>query len=292
MEILPLQPLSQAELDGVENRFIESLFSDPPWPVATLAVERMEVFRRIVTGGYPEVVARKSEYRQNIWFRSYINSLLQRDVRDLANIEGLTELPRLLQLLAARSSGLMNMSEVSRASGLAHTTLRRYLSLLEATFILQLLPAWSPNFGKRLVKSPKLHLIDSGLVAHLRGEIAADALQQSPSLGPLMEQFVVQEIRKLIDFSGMAISPYHFRTSTGQEVDMVLEGPGQSIVGVEIKSSAHINASAFKGLKTLAEVAGDRFHRGVLIYMGDKILPFGERMIAVPVSALWANAEQ
>jgi hypothetical protein len=208
-------------------------------------------------------------------------------VRDLANIEGLTDLPRLLSLLAARVAGLANISEVSRASGLAHTTLRRYLSLLEATFILQPLPAWSPNLGKRLVKSPKLHLIDSGLAAFLRGETDSRALMQASALGALLEQFVVQEIRKLIDFSGMGISPYHFRTSNGYEVDLALEGPGQALVGIEIKASANIDAKDFRGLKMLAETAKDRFHRGILLYLGDTALPFGSNMSAVPISVLW-----
>jgi len=287
MEILPLQPLAQAELEGVESRFIASLFSDTPLPVRTIAVDRTDVCQRMIAGGYPELLGRKSQTRRNAWFHSYISSLLQRDVRDLANIEGLTDLPRLLALLAARATSMMNISEVSRSSGLAHTTLRRYLSLLEATFILQPLPAWSANLGKRLVKSPKLHLIDSGLTAHLRGETDYQALLQSPSLGVLLEQFVVQEIRKLIHFSGMPIAAFHFRTSDRYEVDMVLEESGRDVVGVEIKASANIDERAFKGLHVLADVAKEHFHRGIVLYMGNKVLPFGKGMTAIPISALW-----
>jgi len=289
MEILPLEPLSQSEISGMENRLIESLFSDTIWQVRTFDIDRADICRRIVTGGYPELVGRASEERRNAWFRSYISSLLQRDVRDLANIEGLTDMPKLLSLLAARVSGLTNMSEISRASGLAHTTLRRYLSLLEATFILQPLLAWSPNFGKRLVKSTKIHLLDSGLAAHLRGETNASTLAQAHSLGPLLESFVLQELRKLIHYSHMDIAPYHFRTSSAREVDIVLEGPGQAIVGVEIKASSSINRSDFSGLRALAEIAGDKFRRGVLMYTGDKLLAFGEKMYAVPISVLWSE---
>jgi hypothetical protein len=287
MEILPLQPLAQAEIDAAPSDFIQELFAETALPIRTSAVDRADVCRRIVTGGYPELPGRKTAERRNAWFRSYIGSLLQRDVRDLANIEGLTDLPRLLSLLAARITGLTNISEVSRAAGLAHTTLRRYLSLLEAIFILQPLPAWSPNLGKRLVKSPKLHLIDSGLAAYLRGETDSRALLQSPSFGGLLEQFVVQEIRKLIGFSGMQAAAYHFRTSDGYEVDMVLEGPDQALVGIEIKASANIDARSFRGLKMLADTAKNRFHRGILLYMGEKVLPFGDRMTAAPISMLW-----
>jgi len=288
VEILPLQPLSQSEIEGCESRLVEALFSDKPWPLATMAVNRADVCRRIVSGGFPELVGRASPERRNAWFRSYITSLLQRDVRDLAHIEGLTDMPRLLTLLAARTAGLMNMSELSRSSGLAHTTLRRYLSLLQATFILQALPAWSPNLGKRLVRSPKTYLIDSGLAAHLRGDTDAKVLMRSDSLGPLLEAFVLQEIRKLIDFSPMDVAVFHFRTPSGREVDIVLEGPGQAIVGIEIKASASVASSDFSGLNALADTVGARFLRGVVFYMGNTLLPFGDKLNAVPISCLWA----
>jgi hypothetical protein len=290
IEILPLQPLSQCEIEDDASRLAETLFSDSPWPMRTMAVDRADICRRIIRGGFPELAGRPTVERRNAWFRSYITSLLQRDVRDLANIEGLTDMPRLLSLLAARTAGLMNMSEVSRSSGLAHTTLRRYLSLLEATFILQPLPAWSPNLGKRLVKSPKIHLIDSGLTAHLRGDTDASALMRSASLGPLLENFILQEMRKLVDFSPADIAAFHFRTSGGQEVDIVLEGPGQAIVGIEIKASANVSASDFSGLKALADTAGTKFLRGVVFYMGENLLPFGDGLYALPISALWNEA--
>jgi predicted nucleotidyltransferase len=241
----------------------------------------------VIAGGFPEAVARAAGERRDAWFRSYIASLLQRDVRDMANIEGLTDLPRLLGLLAARSSALMNMSEVSRAAGIAHSTLRRYLALLEAAFILQSLPAWSNNIGKRFVKSPKIHMLDSGLAAHLRGDTDAPALAQSPDLGPLLENFVVQEVRKLLGWSRHTAVPYHFRTAAGQEVDLVLEAPGQRIAGIEVKAASSVNQSDFSGLRALAETAGKKFAGGVVLYLGEQRLPFADRLWALPISALW-----
>jgi predicted nucleotidyltransferase len=216
---------------------------------------------------------------------------LQRDVRDLAHIDGLTDLPRLLGLLAARSSALMNMSEVSRAAGIAHSTLRRYLALLEATFVSQPLPAWSNNLGKRFVKSPKIHLLDSGLAAHLRGDVDAAALAQSSSLGPLLETFVVQEVKKLLGWSRQAATPYHFRTAVGQEVDLVLEAPGQRIAGIEVKASSSVTQGDFSGLRALAETAGEKFAGGVVLYLGEQRLPFGDTLWALPISALWEPAD-
>lgn len=290
MEILSLNPLSQGELEGDEGNLVDALFDADPKPMGSLALNRVEVCERVIAGGFPEAVARASGERRNAWFRSYIASLLQRDVRDMANIEGLTDMPRLLGLLAARSSALMNMSEVSRASGIAHSTLRRYLALLEATFILQLLPPWSANIGKRFVKSPKIHLLDSGLTAHLRGDVDAPALAQSPNLGPLLENFVVQEVRKLLGWSRHSATPYHFRTAAGQEVDLVLEAPGQRVGGIEVRASATVGQNDFKGLRALAEAAGDKFVRGVVLYLGEQRLPFGDNLLALPLSVLWRSA--
>lgn len=287
MEILPLHPLSQGELEGQESNLVDALFAPKKWQIGSFEMDRLDVCKRVIAGGFPEAVGRRAPERRNAWFRSYIASLLQRDVRDLANIEGLTDMPRLLGLLAARSSALMNISEVSRASGIAHSTLRRYLALLEATFILQPLPAWSTNLGKRFVKSPKIHLLDSGLTAHLRGETDAKSLARSAALGPLLETFIVQELRKQLSWSRHAASAYHFRTAAGQEVDFVLESPGQCVVGIEIKASASVGPSDFRGLCALQEAAGKKFIRGVLFYLGEQRLPFGDNLWALPVKALW-----
>ncbi|MBI5912391.1 MAG: DUF4143 domain-containing protein [Betaproteobacteria bacterium] len=291
MEILPLHPLSQGELADNEANLVDALFDAAPWQTGSLTLDREGVCERVIAGGFPEAVARPPGERRDAWFRGYVASLLQRDVRDLANIDGLTGMPRLLALLAARSGALLNMSEVSRAAGIAHSTLRRYLALLQATFIFQPLPAWSNNIGKRLVKSPKIHLLDSGLAAHLRGDVDAPALAQSPNLRPLLETFVVQEVRTLLGWSRHAATPYHFRTAAGQEVDLVLEAPDQRIAGIEVKASANVNQGDFSGLRALAEAGGEKFAGGVVLYLGEQRLPFADKLWALPISALWEPAE-
>ena len=198
-------------------------------------------------------------------------------------------MPRLLSLLAARVGSLLNMAEVSRATGIAHSTLRRYLTLLEALFIVQPLPAWSTNLGKRLVKAPKMHLIDAGLSAHLRGHTDAAALALSPQLGPLLETFVVQELRRHLRWADTAATAWHFRTAAGQEVDLVLEAPGPRIVGVEVKASASISQGDFSGLRELANAAGKAFVRGVVLYTGEQLMPFEDKLWAVPLGVLWAG---
>jgi len=290
IEILPLSPLSQDELAGRPVSLPDVLFASANPGGTGRAPSRIDLAKRITLGGFPEVVARKDEARRAAWFASYVSSLLQRDIRDLANIDGLTELPRLLGLLAARTSALMNMAELSRSVGIPHSTLKRYLTLLEAAFLLQPLPAWSTNLGKRLVRAPKLHLVDSGLCAHLRGETDPAELAASTAMGPLLETFVLQEIRKELQWSRQRATPYHFRTAAGREVDIVLEAPGGKVVGVEVKASATIDAGDFAGLRALAEAAGKRFVRGVVLYLGDEVVPRGDRLWALPVDHLWCSA--
>lgn len=291
IEVLPLHPLSQAEIcarpGAAPSNLVDLLFAKAPLPLRTFSLDRPDLCQRIIAGGFPEAIARTAGKRRDAWFRSYIESLLKRDIRDLAQIEGFAEMPRLLGLLAARPSALMNVSEISRAAGIALSTLRRYLALLEATFIFQPLAAWSTNLGKRFVKAPKIHLLDSGLTAHLRGETDAAALTRSPSLGPLLETFVVQEVIKLLCWSKQTATPWHCRTVTGQEVDLVLEAPGQRIVGIEIKATANLSANDANSLRALADATGEKFVRGVVLYLGEQCLPLSDQIWAVPVSALW-----
>jgi hypothetical protein len=212
---------------------------------------------------------------------------VQRDVRDLANIEDLTALPRLLSLVAARSCSLLNFAELSRSIGIPQSTLKRYLTLLETTFLVQLLPAWSANLGKRLVKSPKILLNDTGLMAHLLG-LNEERLKADPALmGPLLENFVALELRKQAAWSQTRPQAFHFRLPAGEEADLVLEDAAGNLVGIEVKARATVTAKDFKGLRALAHLVGDRFRRGIVLYAGGSSVPFGANLHAVPVGALW-----
>lgn len=288
MEVLTLWPFSQGEIEGTREGFVDALFARAfPAPKSVRNWdERKEVRRRVLIGGFPEVQTRLSSGRRNPWFGSYLTTILQRDVRDLSRIEDISVVPRLLSILAARVAGLLNAADVSRSSGIAQTTLKRYLSLLETVFLLQELRAWSSNVAKRFVKMPKVFLSDTGLVAHLLN-LSEERLDQEPGqFGPLLENFVCMELRKQSTWSKERPQLFHWRTHSQQEVDLVLETGGR-LAGIEVKASSTVTADDFKGLKNLATDAKGRFVRGVVLYTGREVLPFGENLMAMPVSSLW-----
>jgi predicted AAA+ superfamily ATPase len=290
MEIVNLWPFSQGEMEGAVEGFIAAAFSDAP-PVLGRRSSPPPLAERVLRGGYPEAVPIESAERRRAWFDAYVTTILQRDVRDLARIEGLTELPRLLALLASRPMAQLNYAELSRGTGLPQSTLKRYFALLETMFLVRLLPPWHTNIGKRLVKTPKVLLTDTGLAAHLMGIDDARLVHDRSFLGGLLESFVAME---LVKQAGWCVDPpalYHFRTHEGDEVDLVLERRGGAVVGIEVKSAATVSAADFKGLRALAAAAGRRFRRGIVLYTGTEIVPFGSGLFALPVEALWRWTE-
>ncbi|HKI02045.1 MAG TPA: ATP-binding protein [Thermoanaerobaculia bacterium] len=287
MEILTLWPLSQGEIEGQVEGFVDAMFAKTFTPPQLQTFRRAELFERLARGGFPELVDKSSEARRRAWFGSYTTSILQRDVRDLTSIEDLAALPRLLSLLAARATALLNYSELSRSSGIPASTLKRYFALLEATFLVLTLPAWSTNFSKRLVKSPKLLLNDTGLLASSLG-LNPERFEEDPRLaGPILENFVLMEIRKQIAWSQTQPAMFHYRTQTGQEIDLLLEDAGGRIVGVEVKAKSTVQEKDVRVLQDLADALGPRFVRGVVLYTGERAVPFSDKIFALPVQALW-----
>ncbi len=287
MEILTLWPFSQGEIEKTQEGFIDALFSRSLPRLKKAQVQWPETIQRVLRGGYPEILDRPAESRQAAWFGSYITTILQRDVRDMSHIEGLTTFPRLLALLASRAASLVNFSELSRSSAIPQSTLKRYMTILETTFLVQTLPPWSWNLSKRLVKAPKLVIADTGLMAHLLG-LNKERLLQNPILtGHVLENFVVMELKKQLGWNQTKTQLFHFRTQTGQEVDMILEDLSGRIVGIEVKASATVAADDFKGLRLLHESVGKRFLRGIILYAGLESAAFGSELYALPISALW-----
>jgi predicted AAA+ superfamily ATPase len=286
MEIINLFPFSQGELLGNNEIFIKSVFSKDIKAIKENFLSTSDLCKMLVLGGFPGV-QKFDELDLSEWFNSYLTAILQKDVIDLAQIEGLIKLPDLLGLIASRVGGLLNVAELSRSSKINASTLHRYLSLLITLFIVQLQKPWSKNLSKRFVKSPKVYLIDSGILLNLL-KINSERLMQDRNLfGAVFENFVVTEILKQCSWALGHIDIFHYRTQSAQEVDIVLEGQAKQIVGIEVKSSQYIQASDFKGLEDLQKEVGKDFVVGIVIYTGDKKISFGNNMWAIPVAGLW-----
>lgn len=286
IEIHNLWPLSQGEIMGKQSDFLEVLTSQDR-KFQSSQVSWKEILQSILVGGYPEAVARKSDSRRSKWFESYLISVLQKDIRELANIEGLNQIPNVLQLLSTRIGSTLNMSDIARLSGIKNTTLQRYMALLEHVFLLVKIPAWTPNMEGQFVKSPKMYMNDTGLLSHLRGEDMESLSANRSGVGALLENFVVMEIIKQLSWSNKYLKPYHFSMHKGAEVDLVLENRQKQLFGIEVKSAASLKEKDFKGLKRLAELTGSKFHKGVVLYSGNEVVRFGDNLYAVPISTLW-----
>jgi uncharacterized protein len=289
MQVITLWPLSQGEVAGHEERFIDRLFDPDEWEVRNFPGAREGLFDRIFSGGYPEVLARPPGRRREAWFDAYAGTILQRDVADLASVEDLAAVPRVLELYATRSGNLLNYSDVSRSTGLPLTTLRRYTALLRALFLVEQLPPWSNNLGTRLIRTPKMYVNDSGLLTYLLHITSERQAFERNAAGPLLESFVLSELRKQATWSETRPRLLFFRDHSGTEVDFVLEARGGDMAGIEVKATSSPSPKMFNGLQRLRDEAGDRFVRGVLLYTGETAIPFGDRLWALPISSLWAG---
>ena len=286
MDLLRLHPLSQVELAGEDSHFLSRLFTKGF--KADVSGQRMGqgLAERVVAGGYPAALVRATARRRAAWYRDYIDTLVQRDVRDLARISALDALPRLLALTAGQTARLLNVTDLSAPFQLSRPTIRDYMTLLARIFLLEELPPWHSNRLSRLIKTPKLHLGDTGLACALLGLDAAALWEDRALYGQLLETFVYQELRRQASWQEEPFAFHHFRDKDGDEVDVVLESGGK-LVGVEVKAAATVSSTDFRGLRKLQGAVGTRFLAGVVLYDGDAVVPFGERLYAVPLSRLW-----
>lgn len=288
IEIHNLWPLSQTEILGKRSKFLSTLVATDG-RFQSYKHNWKDIIEDIRAGGYPEALQRETEGRKAKWFESYIGAVLQKDIRNLANIEGLTQLPNILQFIGTRVGSTVNLSDIARLSGVKNTTLQRYMALLEHVFLILKIPAWTPNIEGQFVKSPKIFLNDTGLLCHLRGESVDSLMANRTTVAAFLENFIVMEIIKQLSWSDLFLKPYHFSIHSGAEVDLVLEDRKKQLYGIEIKSTASVGQNDFKGLKRLAEVAGKKFQRGVVLYGGEHMVGgFGENLQAVPLSAVWS----
>jgi uncharacterized protein len=288
MEILRLHPLSQTELAEHEADFLSALFE------ARFETRRQEPLQadlaeRIVAGGYPAALERGTHRRRAAWYRSYLETIVQRDIRDVARIRALDVLPRLLEGAAGQTAQQFNLNQLAGPFQVSRPTIGEYVALLERVFLLERIPPWHDNRLRRLVKSPKLHLCDTGIACVLLGLTPRTLAADRNRLGPLLETFVAQELRRQATGLDAEIRFHHFRTRDGVEVDLVIERDAHTLAGVEVKASATVTSGDFRGLRMLASATGDRWAGGVVLYDGEHVVSFGDRLHAVPIRRLWES---
>lgn len=286
LAILRLHPLAKCELAGRPARFLDDLFKRS-FRVRSSSRLGPALAEAIVGGGYPAALARAIPRRRAAWYRDYVETMVQRDVRDLARIRTLDALPRLLALAASQSACLLNVSELAGPFQLSRPTIHEYVTLLERIFLIDRLPPWHSNRLRRLVKTPKLHMGDTGVACSLLGLDAASLVQDRMVLGRLLETYVFQELRRQASGHESEIGFHHFRDKDGTEVDIVLERGAKGLAGVEVKAGGTVVPADFRGLRKLKDGARNRFAAGVVLYDGETAAGFGDGMYAVPIRAMW-----
>lgn len=287
METVRLLPLAQSEIaSAAPPPFLARAFRGET-PEASRSIVGEPLVEAVLAGGYPEALARKTWGRRQDWCLDYIDAIVRRDVRDIANVDDLDRMPRLLRVLAEHAGQLVNHTRAGAAMGLNHVTTQRYTALFEQLFLVRSLPPWHGAALKRLVKTPKMHFLDSGLLSALLGVTPERIARDRSDFGPILESFVFSELLKLAGWGAERLTFSHYRDKDQYEVDVVIEDREGRIVGVEVKAGATVTADDFRGLRRLAEAAGDRFAMGLALYDHDRAVPFGERLWAAPLSCLW-----
>jgi uncharacterized protein len=288
IEILELWPFSQGELNGRRDRFVDELFAGRPGRLAVGALSRADYIELVARGGFPEARLRTGR-RLAAWFSSYSQTVVARVVEDVAEVERLGDLAQLVRLCAARTGTELNAAAIARDLGVPYRTLSGYLVHLQTVFLIQLIPAWSRNISSKVVHRPKITMVDSGLATHLAGLDATALARSGGPVGPLLESFVAMELRKQLGWSEIDATLFHFRDRDGAEVDLVLEARDGRIAGIEVKAASSVGARDFRGLRLLQARLGDLFTTGVVLYTGREVVPFGSKLFAVPLDALWGG---
>lgn len=286
METIELWPLSQGEIDGAPDKFVDAVFELGPDLLQNSAEGRPDYIERVVRGGFPEAVARQATRRER-FLDSYVADIVNRDVIQLSEIERGAEMRALTGLVAARSGQLVVPGSLANQLGLAQPTVKRYLSLLEEVFLIKRIPAWSRNLSTRSIGTAKVAMVDSGVAANLLDLDASSLRQPTSPLGHLLEGFVAMELARQLTWSQQRAELYHYRTKDQIEVDLVIENRRRQVVAIDVKAASTVRAEDFRGLEHLAARLGDDLIVGLVLYTGRQTLPFGPRFRAMPVSAVW-----
>jgi predicted AAA+ superfamily ATPase len=287
VDYVHLWPFSQGELIGRHESFVDRLFAGEAPPVEDAEVGREAYAARIVAGGFPDAQDRTGRGRAR-FFTSYVSSMLGRDLRDVANVRDEANVERLLRIVAARSAALLSSRAIASELGVDHKTVSAQIRILEDLFLVARLQPWHVNLGSRQVKTPKIYMTDTGLLAHLTNVNATSVVRSPTSAGSIFETFAVMELARQRSWAENPATLFHYRDKQQREVDVVLELGSGEVAGVEIKTAAGVRPGDFAGLSYLRDKLGSRFKAGVVLYTGKQALSFGDRLSAVPLCGLWA----
>ena len=287
MSTLTLLPFSQSEIAGMPFDLVGKLMGNEPWRPPGTPFSHKEIASRIVRGGFPEAVARKGQEAVRRWLRSYVQTIVERDLLEVARVEDVGQVFRLLALLSSRTATLLNFSDLARVLGVPQTTLKRHIALLETVFLVSLVPAWSGGMTARLSRQAKIIMGDTGLACVVAGIDEQGLINNPVLLGQMLETLVAGELAKAATWSTEQASLFHYRSHDQREVDLLIEGAGGRICGIEVKLSGGVDGDDFRGLRRLRETAGERFHHGYLVHGGGKSVPFESNLTALPLSALF-----
>ena len=286
METLSLLPLSQSEIQGRAANWIDCAFAGHILQSDTPALGR-DLVERVLRGGYPEAIARETARRRSAWARQYLDAMIARDVRDVAGIDKLGDLPRFLRALAQTAGQMCNYSKLGGQVGLDGKTVARYISAFEQMYLLKRVDVWARNRLNRVVKTPKLQFFDSGLLSTLLDLSAEEVQRDRTRFGNVLETFVFSELLKHTTASEGDYSLMYYRDADKFEVDVVIENAAGMLVAIEVKAAATVKEGDLKGLRKLASLAGDQFKLGVLLYDGEETMPLGNGIWAAPIASLW-----
>jgi len=286
MEIITLLPLGRSEILGKPPTFLENALAGKIVKPFQIIIGD-DLVGAVLVGGYPEMLRRKAQKRRRAWARDYVKAIVERDIRDITDLDKLAQMPRLLQVLAHHSGQLINFSQLGGQIGLDDKATRKYVAILEQLFLVCRVEPWFRNQLKRLVKTPKLHFIDSGLLAVTVGATEERVAKDRSILGPLLETFLFSEVMKQASWLDETRSLHYYRDKDQDKVDIVVESESGAIVGLEIKAAATVNAGDFRGLRKLSEASGRYFKLGLVLYDSENTVPFGDNRFAAPISCVW-----
>lgn len=295
LHLLTVWPLTQGEIEGTRENLLAALIDDPVGgaPRGTVAATpREEYIARVTAGGMPIALGRHSQAARNRWFDDYVELVLERDVRELSRLRQRAQLPTLLRRLAAQTAGVLNVTRAAREISMERTTTADHIKLLEAVFLVMRLPAWGTTVRARATRAPKLHVVDAGLAARLLRLTPDKLARRDPAslslFGHLLETFVVGELVRQASWLDEITGYGHWRTSDGDEIDLVIERDDGGVLAFEIKAAGQVDGRNMRHLRKLRDALGERFLIGVTLYTGSRAYRVDERLHVLPIDRIWS----